>query len=589
METHEPRHSNAFDEHDDGADAIEAVQRAEQAERLAAVSDFDAPPKKRRRWLKITGGLVLVLLVLVAVAPLVAGPLLKPVVERRLAESLDATVRIDRIALNWFGGPRVEGLKILDESLQEQANLTIRSWTPLFLLATSPREIGKVSLEGSLVLERRADGSIAPFPVPDGSDTGPFDLPDLSAIFLTDQLDIEWRELDQPPLKLAVSDGHVEYTPTELDAHLVIAVQHAFGDADLSLAFRASDLAVVNDSVVLGSGDLSLSSTGEDLEADLAALVARSNSGYRVTLESDDATARLGGSVLAELLPVLGELIGTTVSVADGRAFTLDEAPGVSIRLDDAALTLDPQTFAVSDTRFEAVIETGELIGTLDGERWTIDPLLASAATRNMIDGIDIEAATAVTLGGQRAGEIKLLADGLSVLSPDGSFLTEPTAMIAGSRTTIDVVDASTAVLEPLIAPLLAGTGVVPSRDLGPSVSAEFAVTSGSQTGLRFELDSENTTAAIGFRVEDGLLRTTEDGSRIAVRSASGFISDALARFGVTVDEGAAIDVRLGELTFDLASQAEGEPLDLDGLSGVVSVGIGETSGRLSTGGEERS
>ncbi|MEO0630797.1 MAG: hypothetical protein AAFY46_08720, partial [Planctomycetota bacterium] len=388
---------------------------------------------------------------------------------------------------------------------------------------------------------------------------------------------------------LAVSDGHVEYTPTELDAHLVIAVQHAFGDADLSLAFRASDLAVVNDSVVLGSGDLSLSSTGEDLEADLAALVARSNSGYRVTLESDDATARLGGSVLAELLPVLGELIGTTVSVADGRAFTLDEAPGVSIRLDDAALTLDPQTFAVSDTRFEAVIETGQLTGTLDGERWTIDPLLASAATRNMIDGIDIEAATAVTLGGQRAGEIKLLADGLSVLSPDGSFLTEPTAMIAGSRTTIDVVDASTAVLEPLIAPLLAGTGVVPSRDLGPSVSAEFAVTSGSQTGLRFELDSENTTAAIGFRVEDGLLRTTEDGSRIAVRSASGFISDALARFGVTVDEGAAIDVRLGELTFDLASQAEGEPLDLDGLSGVVSVGIGETSGRLIAGGEERS
>ncbi|MEO0631343.1 MAG: hypothetical protein AAFY46_11580, partial [Planctomycetota bacterium] len=162
METHEPRHSNAFDEHDDGADAIEAVQRAEQAERLAAVSDFDAPPKKRRRWLKITGGLVLVLLVLVAVAPLVAGPVLKPVVERRLAESLDATVRIDRIALNWFGGPRVEGLRILDESLQEQANLTVRSWNPLFLLATSPREIGKVSLEGSLVLERRADGSIAP-------------------------------------------------------------------------------------------------------------------------------------------------------------------------------------------------------------------------------------------------------------------------------------------------------------------------------------------------------------------------------------------------------------------------------------------
>lgn len=586
MTTDEPRDIGGAD---DGADAIAAIQRAEQAERMAAVSDFDGPPKKKRRVLKIGGGLLLVLLVLIGVAPLVAGPVLRPIAEQRLTDALGATVRIDRVSLNWFAGPRVEGLTILDESLQEQADLTVRSWMPLFQLVMSPRDIGKVSLEGSLILERRADGSIAPFPPPGETDSDPIELPDLSAIFLTDKLNIEWRELHQPPLKLSVSQAHVDYAPSELDAQLVFSAEHELGAAELSIAGRASDLAVVDGTIVFSSGVLAFTSTGDAIEAEFATLISRTDAGYRVTLDGDEVSARLAGPVLSKVLPDLAALVEAPVTVADGRVFTLDSAPGVSVRVTDAAATLDPSTFALSDTRFEAVLETTELTGTLDGEPWRIDPLLGSAATRNMIDGIDVEAVTSVTLGGGRAGELSLLSDGLRVLRAEGSFMDRIPAMIAGSRTTLDVSGVSTAVLEPLIAPLLERTGIVPSRDLGPEVSAEFAVTPGPQTGLRLELESENVAAAVGLRVDGTMLRTTEEGSRISVQSATGFLTDAFARAGLIVDEGAAIDMRISELAFDLESFEPGGPIDLGGLSGMVNASIGRTSGRATVDGVERS
>ena len=570
-------------------DPIEAIQRAEQAERLAAVSDFEPAPKKRRRWLKATGVLLVILLVIVGLAPTIAGPALRPMVEKRLAASLDATVRIDRLAVGWFQGPRVEGLRILDRSLQEQANLTLRGDTPLFRLAMAPRELGTFTVSGSLILERRPDGSISPLPRPGPDEPGPVELPDIGARLIAERLDIEWRETDQQPVRLAGISGELRYQQTMVSGALTFDLAHALGRASVSIDANASELATENDTLVFGSGRLAVSVDGDDARLALDALLLRSDAGYRVTLSGDEASARLGGPVLAALAPALNELTRTPVTVADGREFTLDALPGVSLRLTDAAATLDAQTFALSDTRFEAVIETGELSGSLDGKPWAIDPLLASAATRNLIDGVDVEAVTSVTLDGARAGELSLLADGLRVLRPDGSFMSDPTSMIAGSRTTLDVTEMSTVVIEPLLAPLLARTGIVPSRDLGPTVSAEFAVTSGAETGLRFELASDNASAAVGLRVIDGVLRTTNDASRIEIRSAAGFATDLLERAGVSVDEGAAIDVRLGELAFDLDAQTQGEPLDLRALSGVVSVGIGRTAGRALVDGVERS
>ncbi len=589
METHEAR---PFDEHDDGADAIEAIQRAEQAERLAAVSDFDDPPRKRRRWLKVGGGLVLLLLVLVGVAPLVAGPLLKPVVEKRLAEAFDATVRIDRIALNWFAGPKIEGLKILDDALQKRADLSLRVDTPLFRLALAPRELGTLVVSGDLTLERRTDGSISPLPPPGPDAGGPIDLPDLSATLRAGALNIEWRDADRPPVRFAGVDGEVVYRPDRIAGGLRFSLEHPLSSAGVSVDLEASGLRVADGALAIESGTMSVEVEGEQADLDLDVLVSRGASGYRVTLAGEEASARLGGGVLAGLAPRLAGRVGEPVTVAEGRVFTLDALPSVVLRLTNAAATLDPRTFALSDTRFEAVIETGELKGTLDGAPWTIDPLLASAATRNLIDGVDVQGATAVTLDGARAGEISLLADGLRVLRPDGGFMANPAAMVAGSRTTLDVSGVSTAVVGPLLEPALAGTGLVLTRDLGPTVSAEFAVTSdaqaGQQAGLRFELESDNIAAAVGLRVDDGVLRTTGDASRISVRSASGYLTDALADAGVTVDEGAALDFRLGELAFDLGAQRDDAPLDLGALSGVVSVTVGRTAGRAIVDGAER-
>ncbi|MEL6795485.1 MAG: hypothetical protein AAFO89_01550, partial [Planctomycetota bacterium] len=578
METHEPRHPGESLEDDA---AIEAIQRAEQAERLAAVSDFDKPPKKRRRLLKISGGLVLVLVVLVAVAPLVAGPVLRPMVEQRLAESLDAIVRIDTIRLRWFAGPRIEGLTILDDALQEHAALTLEVDTPLFRLALSPRELGEVSVAGSLLLERREDGSIAPFPPPGPDDGEPLTLPDLSATLIAEPLDIEWRELDQAPVLVSAVEGYVAYEPSGFGAVLGFGLSHELADAEVQLTVAASDLDVERDSVTFGSGHLSLTAAGDDAQANVMAVVVRTDTGYRVTLDGDEATSRLAGPVLAGMLPDLGELVGQPITLNDGRVFTLDATPNVSLRLTDAALTLDPQTFAVSDTRFEAVIETGELAGSLDGAPWRIDPLLASAATRSMIDGIDIEAATSVSLDGSRAGELSLLSDGLRVLRPDGGFMTNPASMIAGSRTTLDVAQVSTAVVGPLLAPLLGESGIVLTRDFGPTLSAELAVTSGDRTGLRLDLESDNVTAAVGFRVEDDVLRTTADASRISVRSASGYLSERLADAGVVVDEGASLDIRLGDIAFDLGAQSDDAPLDLGALSGVINIALGPTTGSI--------
>ncbi|MEM9662794.1 MAG: hypothetical protein AAF937_10860 [Planctomycetota bacterium] len=586
METHEPRHDHDSFENDA---ALEAVQRAEQAERLAAVSDFDAPPQKRRRWLKISGGLVLVLLVLVGIAPLIAGPLLTPVAEKRLAEALDATVRIDAVSLNWFGKPRIEGLVILDESLQEQANLTARFGSSLLSLALSPGDLDEVVVSGSLKLERRPDGSIAPFPKPDPSSTGPAALPTLDVILSARDLDIEWRGADAEPVRLAGIDGALTYRPGSVAGGISFDLEHPLLAARVEADCSVSGLAVGDGIFGIETGGLAVSVEGDAADAALDVVLSRSEAGYRVTMRGDEITARAGGELLAGVVPTIGEIIGRRVALSDGRLFAIETVPGLSVRLNDAALTLDPRTLALSDTRFEAVIETGELAGTLDGAPWRIEPLLATAATRNMIDGIDIEAATTVSLDGSRAGELSLLSDGLSVLRPDGGFMRNPTTMIAGSRTSLDVSEVSTPVIGPLLSPLLERAGLVLARDFGPSISLELAVSPGDRTGFRIDLDSDNVTAAVGLRVDNGMLTTTADATRVSVRSAAGYLSELLAATGATIEEGASADIRLGDVTFDLAAQSDTGPLDLTALSGIVNVALGPTSGSIRVGDEAKS
>ncbi len=569
-------------------DPIEAIQRAEQAERMAAVSDFSKPPKKRRRWPRVVLGLLLVLLVVVGLAPSVAGPMLRPVIEKRLTAALAATVRIERVSLSWVDGPRIEGVRILDEALQEQANLTIRSGTQLFRLAMNPSELGKVYVSGSMILERRPDGSIAPFPKPDPNSGTSFSLPDLSVILNAENLDLEWRETDREPVRISGIDGGVSYGPGTVAGGFTFDIEHALGTGEADVSFDVHDLASEDGTIAAESGGVTIKVEGDVLRLDLGADVTRTDSGYRVSLLGDEAEAHLGGRVIAALAPEFAQLTRAPVEVGDGRAFTMDAVPGASLRLTRAAATIDPGTGSLADTRFEAVLETDRLTGTLDGARWTIEPLLATAGTRNLADGLDVEAVTSVTLDGTRAGDPALRADGLRALDVGGAVVTEPTTILAGSRTTLDVTEVVTAVIEPLVASRLAGTGLVLSRDLGPVVSAEFALTSGPRTGLRLGLDSSNAEASLGFVIEEGVLRSTEDASRVRIRSASGVLSELLSGAGVRVDQGADVDLRLSEFAIDLAAQQEDRPLDLRSLTGVVQASIGRTSGTLPIDGAEQ-
>ena len=72
-------------------------------------------PRRRRRWLWVLGGLLLVLLALVALLPTIASTAwVRSMVVARANKGLNGRLVIDDWSVSWTGGIKVTGLRIFD-------------------------------------------------------------------------------------------------------------------------------------------------------------------------------------------------------------------------------------------------------------------------------------------------------------------------------------------------------------------------------------------------------------------------------------------------------------------------------------------
>ncbi|MEM1071581.1 MAG: hypothetical protein AAGH71_01990 [Planctomycetota bacterium] len=618
---------------------LSSEQRAEQAERLAVVADFDGrPPRRRSRvWLARLSIAGLALLLLAAVLPTVAGPLAKPWLESRLSEAMGTPVRIGSLKLSWLGSQHVRDLRIADETLREVVDLDAETDRSLADLLGGPLDLGRVRLSGRAELAQRDDGSFAPFPASSGDDAGPVTLPEgLRGTLLLDGVDLAVTDvLGRTVLGEALTGeigadfasggslvasiagevgtrdevrtrtGGVSLTLSAssfVDGAGVLAV----AGASIDTVFEASALpasafepwlgrlgrvgdapggavtlaAQASGSTERGSVTLSASAGGES--ASLEATYVRADGGYDVGL-AGPARVSLTGGTLSRLAPRFASLTDEGVTTQSGQRFVLDAVPGVVIEVARLSVVADPGDLAGSleSVSMDARLATTPMAGMLDGDPWSIEGLVLGAETRRLGDGVRVEGSTTAMLAGETAGVLALVAEGLepsALLTVGGSrpWQDRLAEVLAGGRVSVELTDVRTAVVGPLLSPWLVGTGIAPVRDFGPTVSAEVDLTADPVPALLAAVDSARLTGRAGLRLEGDRIVTDGLGVRVEAVSAAPYLTSLLADAGVAIESGASVRATLRDASLRLAGAVRPVSEVLGGFAGLLDVEVGE-------------
>ncbi len=189
-------------------------------ERTETPVSSPAPRPRRRRWprrLMIGGGvLVLLLLVLIGLAPMIAGWIAPGIASGAITKSINGSASVERVSLSWFGGQRVGPVVIRDDKGTEVARVSVgvsRGLTGLArgALGLGGLDAGEIRIDGSAHLVREPDGRLniervfAPkakaTPAPSSSPAGPSEParvpPSLAARLVIDALNVSFRD-DMP-------------------------------------------------------------------------------------------------------------------------------------------------------------------------------------------------------------------------------------------------------------------------------------------------------------------------------------------------------------------------------------------------------
>jgi hypothetical protein len=615
-------------ERPDEADGLEALQRIEQAERLAVVGDFEPAPRRRRRWPRRLAFAGVALLVIVALLPTAAGPLLRPRLAHALGGALGATVRIDRVGLSWFGSQRIDGLRILDDRLREHAALDLRLDRSLLDLARGWTSLGTLTARGTLDLEERADGSVAPLPAPSagGGNGGPVRIPAGLSGAVRIELD-RVRYTDRAGIVTEASGVVLDAALTR-DGGVTVALAAGAGGGSVSARGAASGVFGADGVLDAANASGTIEATLTDLPASLAALamgdraallgerisgtvsgdLSARGGALGVTLDSAGASAsgratirrgadtatvsfaepavvRIAPETVAALVPDLAALAG-----ADG-PFRLDALPGATLEVRRGEAAVGGSGRRLGEASFDVSLRLDAVSGWLDGKPWSIEPLEIGAASLRLADGISIEGVTTARLDGRHAGVLVLSGSGLRVLDESGAVLTDAARYAERGRASLEMTDVKTAVVAPLLGPLLEPLGLRLDRDLGETVAFEAAFGSQPRPTLVATLEAERVSARAGLRLREGVVETDDAGIRVEMASAapvlSGLLSSLPAGWSVRVDGGASVEAWARGVSVDLAGLGEGA-VDLRAVRGEVDVRVGESAGEATIAGVPR-
>ncbi|MCC6660025.1 MAG: hypothetical protein IT437_03975 [Phycisphaerales bacterium] len=119
-----------------------------------------AQRKRRRRWPWVVGGVALVLVLLVALAPTIAGWVAPGYVASAINSNISGTAKVEGLSLSWFGSQEVGPVVIRDAAGTEVARVKATVGTSLLGLIGG-LDLGEVKVSGSAHLVREKDGTLS--------------------------------------------------------------------------------------------------------------------------------------------------------------------------------------------------------------------------------------------------------------------------------------------------------------------------------------------------------------------------------------------------------------------------------------------
>lgn len=134
-----------------------------------ARTDLPRAPMPRRRWrrrlLFAGGALAALVLILLALAPTVAGWVAPAYAAGAIAGAINGTATVDRVSLSWFGDQHVGPVIVRDAAGQEVVRAEVEVERGLLALARGalgmgPMDAGTIRVSGRALVVREADGSI---------------------------------------------------------------------------------------------------------------------------------------------------------------------------------------------------------------------------------------------------------------------------------------------------------------------------------------------------------------------------------------------------------------------------------------------
>lgn len=120
-----------------------------------------ASPPKRRRWPLVVGGTLALLVVLVIVAPLIAAPIVRGLIEEQGSANIHGTVALADLSLSLGGSASARGLEVVDDRGERVATIGLIDVQAEVLPALSGRYRADVIVEDlELHVRRDADGTL---------------------------------------------------------------------------------------------------------------------------------------------------------------------------------------------------------------------------------------------------------------------------------------------------------------------------------------------------------------------------------------------------------------------------------------------
>jgi hypothetical protein len=562
-------------------------KKKQDAAYAAVPEDQKQLAKKRKRrkvlWISL-GSLAALIVLLVALAPTIAGWVAPGIIASQAGNYISGKVSVDSTSFGWFGHQRVEGLHLMDKDGKEIARASVEAEAGLAKLITGKLDVGEVTLSGVKAdIVRYADGTtnlekaIAPKqpakPSKPAPSKGEPQIPDsLNAHIVAHNMQLTFTDLGKPsvpqpivtlrnadldakvaagaPLSLTFAGDAISGDQTgKLAANIkadklirkdgVIQADKATLNADVSA--KGMPLALVDAFVPLGEGasaeklgktiDVALKADGNLKEAKATLTASATNllanadlkiaDGVLTTQSPIDVTIK--GEAIRGLVPAIDKSLEQSKETA-----TVTTFPDARLTVQNLKVPIPAGgALNLKGAAASVVLALSETAGTvkLTGNQqspFRIAPLETRVETADLAKDAHVTAATTATINGQPAGNVNVDVTVAGLLDANGAPVKGPPGSVQG---TLAVKQIATAIAQPFVEAMK----IKLPEDVGPTLDIEaransdlHAAAAGGTppTDITLSVQSQGLKVGGAMKLTETGIATVGDGFKVEVPTA---------------------------------------------------------------------